>query len=409
MINYFDEIKKRDLFISNHLDEINEKRIFLRIDTNSAVVNGKLDMDSYKLFAHAKKLKEYVDAGALPIITTHQGRKGDDDFVPNLESLAKKMEEISGVKINYVDSIMGEKVGRSINKLKLGEALLVRNMRDHPDETELESVEDMVNSKITQFYKDQVDMFINDGLSVCHRCQLSVVALTRLMPYYFGLLLEPELKIIQDLIDNLQDGKNVTFFVGGKKFEKLNYLEKILEYPGARFLTGGLIGQYIAYADGLEFNDENKKLMDTSEIGSATKLLDKFRDKIFYPLDFTMDDSSIVARGRLRFSKNIIMDIGPETLNYYSKNINGRSVFAGVMGVFEKGFDNTLKLLRMASGPDAINLGGHSSAALFQDHGIYNYFTQRGGKVLASGGAALSLLAGEKMPGLEVCLCKEAK
>ena len=60
MINYFEEIKKRNLFVSEHLEKINEKRIFLRSDTNSAVVKGNLDLDSYKLFAHAQTLKKYV-------------------------------------------------------------------------------------------------------------------------------------------------------------------------------------------------------------------------------------------------------------------------------------------------------------------------------------------------------------
>jgi len=422
MINYLQEIKNRGLFVSEHLDEINEKRVFLRIDTNSAVVNGHLDLDSYKLFAHAQTLKKYVDSGALPIIITHQGRKGDDDFVPNLDPIARKMEEISGVKVKYVNQIIGEKVGEAINRLKLGEALMVKNIRDHPHETEFETLyscnsncvrcnrlNKMIESQISQFYQKEVNTFVNDGLSVCHRCQLSVVVMTQLMPFYFGMLLESELQTIQELIDDLENGKDVTFFVGGKKFEKLSYLEKILEYPGVRFLTGGLIGQYIAYADGLEFNEENRKFMESSEIENAQRLLDKFRNKIFYPLDFTMDDGSVVARGRLRSSNRIVMDIGPETLNYYAKNVNGRSVFAGVMGVFEKGFDNTLKLLRMASAPDTVNLGGHSSAALFQDHGIYNYFTQRGGKVITAGGAALSLLAGDKMPGLNTCFFKEEK
>lgn len=409
MIDYLQEIKNRNLFVSGHLNEISEKRIFLRIDTNSAVVNGNLDLDSYKLFAHAQTLKKYVDAGALPIVITHQGRRGDDEFIPNLEPIAKKMEEISGVKVNYIDDIMSEKVGVAINTLKSGESLLIKNIRDHPHETDLKSIGDMVNSPLTQFFRNQVDMFINDGLSVCHRCQLSVVALARIMPFYFGLLLESELQTIQELTNDLMNGRDVTFFIGGKKFEKLNYLEKILEYPGVRFLTGGLIGQYIAYADGLEFNEENKKLMKSSEIEKAAILLDKFRDKILYPLDFMMDDGSNVARGRLRSSNRIIMDIGPETLNYYAKNVNGRSVFAGVMGVFEKGFDNTLKLLRMASAPDTVNLGGHSSAALFQHNGDYNYFTQRGGKVITAGGAALALLAGEKMPGLDTCFTKDEK
>ena len=422
MIDYFEEIKKRNLFVSDHSNEINEKRIFLRIDTNSAVVNGNLDLNSYKLFAHAQTLKKYVDAGAIPIIITHQGRRGDDEFIPNLGPIARKMEGISGIKINYIDQVIGEKVGEAINKLKLGEALLIKNIRDYPHETEFETthpchsdcthcdrLNKMANSPLSQFFQNEVNAFVNDGLSVCHRCQLSVVALTKMIPFYFGLLLESELQTIQEMIDDLKNGKDVTFFIGGKKFEKLNYLEKILEYPGARFLTGGLIGQYFAYADGLEFNEENKKLMKPSEIENAARLLDKFRDKIFYPLDFKTDDDSDVARGRLRSSNRVIMDIGPETLNYYAKNVNGRSVFAGVMGVFEKGFDNTLKLLRMAAAPDAVNLGGHSSAALFQDHGIYHYFTQRGGKVITAGGAALALLAGEKMPGLETCFCKEEK
>lgn len=422
MTNYLQEIKNRNLFVREHLNEINEKRVFLRIDTNSAVVNGNLDLNSYKLFAHAQTLKKYVDAGAVPIVITHQGRRGDDEFIPNLEPIARKMEEISGVEINYIDQIIGEEVGGAINRLKLGEALLIKNIRDHPHETEFgsthpchsncahcERLSKMANSPLSQFYRDEVNMFVNDGLSVCHRCQLSVIALTQMMPFYFGLLLESELQTIQELTNELINGREVTFFIGGKKFEKLNYLEKILEYPNVRFLTGGLIGQYIAYADGLEFNEENKKFMKPSEIENAHRLLDKFRNKIFYPLDFTMDDGSIVARGRLRSSNRVIMDIGPETLNYYSKNINGRTVFAGVMGVFEKGFDNTLKLLRTAAAPDTINLGGHSSAALFQNHGIYHYFTQKGGKVITAGGAALALLAGEKMPGLDICFSKEEK
>jgi len=409
MIDYLQEIKKRGLFVSEHLNDIDKKRVFLRIDTNSAVVNGNLDLDSYKLFAHAQTLKKYVDAGAIPIIITHQGRRGDDEFIPDLEPIARKMEEISGVKVNYIDDIIGERVGVAINTLKSGEALLIKNIRCHSHETDFKSIEDMINSPTAQFFKNQVDTFINDGLSVCHRCQLSVVALAQIMPFYFGLLLESELQTIKELTNDLTNGKDVTFFIGGKKFEKLNYLEKILEYSGVRFLTGGLIGQYIAYADGLEFNEENKRSMKSSEIENARRLLDKFRDKIFYPLDFRMDDGSNVPRGRLRSSNYVIMDIGSETLNYYAKNVNGRSVFAGVMGVFEKGFDNTLKLLRMASAPDTVNLGGHSSAALFQHNGLYNYFTQRGGKVITAGGAALALLAGERMPGLETCFRKEEK
>jgi phosphoglycerate kinase len=407
MADYLEEIQRKNFFVSNHLGELNNKKILLRIDTNSAVINGKLDLNSYKVFAHSQTLKKYVDEGAIPIIITHQGRKGDEEFIPNLEPIARKIEELSGVKINYVNEIMGENVEKAINELKPGEALMLKNIRDHTHETDLESIDEMTNSPLTKFLREQADIFINDSFSVCHRRHLSVVALAQVMPSYYGLLLESELKILQPLIDDLNNGKEVTFFVGGKKFEKLNYLEKILEYPGVKFSTGGLIGQYIAYADGLEFNEENIKLLKDTEIEKAKSLLNKFEEKITYPVDFVLDDGSVVTRDQLCSSKGVVMDIGPETLNLYSKNMNGKCVFAGVMGVFEKGFCNTLELLRVAAGPNAINLGGHSSAVLFQNHGIYTYFTKKGGRVLTAGGAALALLAGEKMPGLEVCLDKE--
>jgi phosphoglycerate kinase len=405
-MNYLKEIKNKDLFVKDHLDELQGKKVFLRIDTNSAVVDGKVDVDSYKVFAHSGTLKKYVDNGLLPILVSHQGRKGDEDFVPSLKPIAEKMEELSGVKVKYVDGVMGKKVCDSIKKLKSGEALMIKNIRDHPDET-LENIAEMTKSPLTKFFCNEVNAFINDGLSVCHRNQLSVVGFYGLMPYFYGLLLESEIQPLEEVKNELANGKEVTFFVGGKKFEKINYLEKILQYPGARFLTGGLVGQYIAYADGLEMNEENIKLLDEAEIANAKKLMDKFKGKIFYPVDYILDDGSIVNRDELTSSHGVVMDVGPETLDFYSNSINGRSIFAGVMGVFEKGFSNTLELMRKVAGPNTLDLGGHSSACLFRDHGIYQYFIDKGGKVLTAGGAALSILAGDKMPGLEICLsCK---
>lgn len=407
MVDYLEEIRKRNLFVSNHLEDLNEKKIFLRIDTNSVVMNGKLDLNSYKVFAHSKSLKKYVDHGALPILVSHQGRKGSEEFIPNLEEIARKMSELSNVKINYVDQIIGETAKESIEKLKYGEALMIKNIRDHPDEYRFERLSDMINSPLTRFFSSLTNLFLNDSLSVCHRNQLSVVALPQVLPYYYGMLVETELRPLQSVLRDLEEGKEVTFFVGGKKFEKLKYLEKILEFPGAKFSTGGLTGQYIAYADGLKFNKKNKEILEISEIEKAKSLLKKFKEKISYPIDFILDDGSIVNRDELHSSDGMVMDIGPETLGLYSKSINGRCIFAGVMGVFERGFNNTLKLLKRVAGPDTINLGGHSSAALFQNHGIYSHFISKGGKVLTSGGAALALLAENKMPGLDVCLCDE--
>lgn len=406
MIDYLKELRDKDLFISKHLNELKGKKVLLRIDTNGPVRNGQPDINSYRVFAHGRTIEKYVEHGALPIILTHQGRKGDEEFIGNLSAIARRIEIMTGIKINYIDKIMGPNVEKAIENLKHGEALFLRNMRDHPDETGLKTREEMLKSPLTEFFQKEVDMFVNDAPSVCHRAQLSLVGFFDLVPSYFGIMVEFELEALEDVMNDLKDGKNVVFFVGGKKFEKVEYLNKILEYPGAKFCTGGLTGQYIAHAAGVKLNGENKKLLVEKDINIAKELYEEFKDKIGFPLDFTLDDRSVVNRENITSSKGLIMDIGPKTVEKYGKDIEGRCIFAGVMGVFEKGFDRTLELLRIASGPKTVILGGHSSAALFQNHGIFYHFTEKGGKVLTAGGSGLALLAGKSIPGLDVGLGK---
>jgi len=368
------------------------------------VRDNQPDLNSFRVFAHGRTLEKYVEHGALPIIMTHQGRKRDDEFIGNLSSVARRLEIMTGIKIHYVDHVIGPKVAEAIKNLKHGEAVFIRNIRDHDEEESLKTKEEMKNSCLTKFFKDKVDIFINDGPSVCHRAQWSLVGFFGIIPSYFGLQMEQELETIEDLKEDLKAGKEITFFVGGKKFEKVEYLNKILEYPGARFCTGGLTGQYMANAAGITLNGENKKILEEDEKTIANGLYKKFKSKIEIPIDYTLENREIIEREDLPHLEGLIMDIGPKTVEKYAKEINGRCVFAGVMGVFEKGFDRTLELIRMSSGPKTVIFGGHSSAALFQNHGIYYHFTEKGGKIITSGGSALAILGDFEMPGIDVAL-----
>jgi phosphoglycerate kinase len=402
MKNYLEEIRKKDLFVSKHLHELSGKRVLIRIDTNGPVRDGQPDLNSFRVFAHGMNIEKYVQHGALPILITHQGRKGDDEFIANLSSVARRIDIMTGTDVKYVDEVMCNKVSDAIKNMKHGDVIFLRNIRDCPEEESLETEQEMVNSSLTKFFKDKVDIFINDSPSVCHRAQWSLVGFFGIIPSYFGLQMERELEIIQDLKEDLIAGKEMTFFVGGKKFEKVEYLRKILEYPGASFCTGGLTGQYMAHVSGTKLNGENKKLLEESELKIAKELYEKFKNKIVIPVDYTLENRETVGRNDLPSSPGLIMDIGPKTVENYAKKINGGCVFAGVMGVFEKGFDRTLELIRKASSPKTVILGGHSSAALFQNHGIYYHFTQKGGKVITSGGSALAILGNFEMPGIDV-------
>ena len=121
MKNYLEEIRKKDLFVSKHLHELSGKKVLIRIDTNGPVRDGQPDLNSFRVFAHGMNIEKYVQHGALPILMTHQGRKGDDEFIANLSSVARRIDIMTGTKVQYVDEVMCNKVSSAIKNMKHGE------------------------------------------------------------------------------------------------------------------------------------------------------------------------------------------------------------------------------------------------------------------------------------------------
>ena len=103
------------------------------------------------------------------------------------------------------------------------------------------------------------------------------------------------------------------------------------------------------------------------------------------------------------------MDIGAGTVEKYSKIIEGAAtvVANGPMGVFEKnGFDlGTRSILESMVKSNAYTvIGGGHLVGLASIHGIEERFSH----VSTAGGAMLSLLAGQSLPGVEA-LVRAAK
>jgi len=97
-----------------------------------------------------------------------------------------------------------------------------------------------------------------------------------------------------------------------------------------------------------------------------------------------------------------LKDIGSETIRVFSRELGKAStiVFNGPVGVFEEDAfaKGTLELYRAAASSKAFSVvgGGHSISAL-EKAGVYD----RMGFVSTAGGALISYLSGEKLPGVE--------
>ena len=60
--------------------ELNNKKILLRVDLNSGIYRGKV-VESDRIKAHAKTIKELLRKEARVVILSHQGNPGKKDLI----------------------------------------------------------------------------------------------------------------------------------------------------------------------------------------------------------------------------------------------------------------------------------------------------------------------------------------
>ena len=130
----------------------------------------------------------------------------------------------------------------------------------------------------------------------------------------------------------------------------------------------------------------------------------KYKDKIEVPVDLAYGDTrgKRTDRGTDVPLKESALDIGAKTVEKYSKVVEGAAttVANGPLGVFERdGFDLGTKqvLEAMARSNGYTVIGGGHLVGLASILGIDDRFKH----VSTAGGAMLSLLSGQSLPGVD--------
>src|SRR5512137_185136 len=108
--------------------KVNDKTVLVRVDFNSPVdPETKKVLEDARIRAHAETtIRELAEKGAKIVILAHQGRKGDQDFIP-LKQHAEILSKILRRPVVYVDDLYGEKAKTAIKSLKSGEILVLEN------------------------------------------------------------------------------------------------------------------------------------------------------------------------------------------------------------------------------------------------------------------------------------------
>ncbi len=388
-----------DIKLINQLEgKLKNKRVFLRLDLNVPLQKNKV-LDFYKIEATVKTIDYLVEQGAIVIVSSHLGRPdGKVKAELSLKPVALALAKISAHKLKFIPEIEPSKIKPLLKNLKSGEIVCLENLRFHPGE-------EKNNATYAKGLASLADYYVNDALAVSHREHASVVAITKYLPSYGGFHLEEELLALAKV---LTPRKPLVIIMGGAKIQSKLPLIDHLYARSSKILLGGGLANTFFKQQGLEIG---KSITDSSSEKELARVLKKRKSiaKVVAPVDVVVKNrqGKILAKPSKSVLKtDNILDIGPDTISLYAKHIKSAQtlVWNGPMGKFEeKEFSiGTLALARLiaarssgraygvAGGGETIAALKHSSMIEFMDW------------VSTAGGAMLTYLGGEPMPGLEV-------
>ena len=383
---------------------LDNKRVLVRVDFNSPMDPSGNILDDKRIKSHLDTLRALEDCRV--VLMAHQSRAGKKDYT-TLEAHARQATRLLRRDVVYIDDIFGSHAREAIKSLVPGEVILLENTRFYAEENMNRTPADHAKSHMVKKLAPLFDLFINDAFAVSHRSHCSVVGFTEVLPSIAGILMDKE---ITALDKGMKGNEHPTVFsLGGTKADdSIKVTKNVLGRGGAdKILTSGVVATVFMMAAGIDVGDANRKFVEDQEyleqIPIAAKLLKEYPGKIAMPVDVALNKNGErveVAVDTLPTDLPIA-DIGLETIVNYSKDLKDARVTVtnGPTGIFEqeKFRLGTAELLKAAtqSGYSIVG-GGHSIAAIDQ-LGLESKFSH----VSMGGGASITYLSGEPLPGIE--------
>lgn len=382
--------------------QLRGKRALLRVDFNVPLDDDGEITDDTRIRAALPTIELLLARGARPVILSHLGRpKGKPDPKYSLQPVAKRLKELTGRTVNFVESTDSDEALKASEDLRPGDILLLENTR-------FLGGEEKNDQRLARALAELGDCFVNDAFGAAHRAHASTVGVAEhLRPAVAGLLMEKELEYLGGALSDPK--RPFIAILGGSKISgKIDVIEQLLPKVDG-LLIGGAMACTFYRAMGLE---TGKSLVEEDRVGMAKDLLDRAGMRLTLPHDAVVAPSIDEGSRARTVPRNAIpkdaamLDIGPDTVASYSRAIASAKtvIWNGPMGVFEtppfdRGTRGIAQAMASATARGATTIvGGGDSAAAVAEAGLENKMSH----VSTGGGASLEFLEGKKLPGVEI-------
>jgi phosphoglycerate kinase len=381
------------------LGDLDGKRVLVRVDFNVPLDHGTV-ADDTRIRAALPTIDALRDRGAALILVSHLGRPKDREPELSLRPVADRLAELIGAEVTLAPAVVGDEVRGLAENLGRGDVLLLENVRYEAGETRNDP-------DLAAALAELADVYVNDAFGSAHRAHASTEGAARLISdRAAGLLLEREVSALGGLLED--PARPLVAVLGGAKVsDKIGVIERFQPVADTILIGGAMCFPFLA-AQGHEVG---ASLCDQADVELATRALEpegEVRASLELPVDLVIADRLAEDAVAQRLDGVDVpagmmgLDIGPRSAEAYAAVIAsaGTVFWNGPMGAFEiEPFAAGTRALAdaVAAAPGTTVVGGGDSVAALQQWGLADRVTH----LSTGGGAALELLEGMDLPGVE--------
>ncbi len=373
------------------LGDIDGKRVFVRVDFNVPIVDGHVGDDA-RMRRAIPTLEALRDKGAKLLLVSHLGRPKDREPEFSLKPVAEHTAKLLHTDVELAPDL---------DDVPDGDVVMLENIRFQPGET-------TNDPELAQRLAALADYYVNDAFGTSHREHASTAGIIPLVEHSAaGLLFQSEVDTIK-LIMNHADRPFLAIMGGAKVTDKINVMSRFLDVADIVLVGGAMATPFLKVLG----HSIGEGLCEEAGLEPARAALEKDgypNGKLRLPCDLVVADS-FSGQAQVQIIQGVDvpegwmqLDIGSKTRTEYVAEIRkAQTIFwNGPIGMFEhKSFAaGSLAIAQAMAQTEATTVvGGGDSGAAMAEFGLAHSVTH----LSTGGGAALKLIEGTALPGVEL-------